>query len=354
MKINLLQRQSFFYLIAAIILFLSFMVLKPFFSAIILAFLTAVFFKPVYDWFHRHFIKKEKVAALMTVIIVFFVVLIPIVLVGALTVNQIIQLSEDFTGSGGIINIENFVTRFNDLASIMPGDFNSLTVAEAKTHINNGAEAVGNYFLEKLPDIGSGAFNTFTWVIMYIILLYSFFPLYKKLFKFFEKLSPLDDRIDTVYFTRVIAMSKSMIKGTFAISVVQGVVSGIFLAIAGVPYVLFLTLIMILLGVIPMVGFGFVMVPIIIILLLTGSVWQGIMLLVVSVVIIGNIDNFLRPKLVSKKAELHPALIILGVIGGLQVFGVLGFIYGPVIMILLVTTIEMYLKYFQSNSVSVK
>lgn len=74
--------------------------------------------------------------------------MIPIVLVGVLTVNQIIQLSEDFTGSGGIINIENFVIRFNDLASVMPGDLNTLTVAEAKLHINNGAEAVGNSFIK--------------------------------------------------------------------------------------------------------------------------------------------------------------------------------------------------------------
>lgn len=350
MKINFTQKQPFFYIIAIVIIYLSYLVLKPFFSAIVLAFLTVIFFKPVYDWFHKFFIRKKKVAALMTVIIVIFVVLIPVLSIGALTVNQIIQFSNDFIGEGNNLNLENFVDHFNQLASVMPGNYNPLTLDEARVYINNGAQAVGNFFLERLPDIGSGAFNTFTWFLMFIIILYSLFPLHDKILKFFEKISPLDDRIDMIYATRVIEMSKSMIKGTFLISIVQGVISGIFLAIAGVPYVLFWTLLMIFLGVIPVIGYGFVVIPIAIILLLTGGIWQGIMLILVSIIFIGNIDNFLRPKLVSKKAELHPALVILGVIGGLQVFGILGFIYGPVIMILLVTTIEMYLKYFRKTT----
>ncbi len=349
MKINLNQKQPFFYIIAVIIIFLSYLVLKPFFSAIVLAFLTVVFFKPVYDWFHKFFIHKKKVASLMTVVIVIFLVLIPVLAIGALTVNQIIQFSNDFIGSSDNINLESIVNRFNKLATVMPGDHNILTLEKAKVYINNGAQAVGNFFLARLPDIGSGAFNTFTWFLMFLIVLYSLFPLHDKILKFFENISPLDDRIDIIYATRVIEMSKSMVKGTFLISIVQGVISGIFLAIAGVPYVLFWTLLMIFLGVIPVIGYGFVVIPIAIILLLTGGIWQGIMLISVSIIFIGNIDNFLRPKLVSKKAELHPALVILGVIGGLQVFGVLGFIYGPVIMILLVTTIEMYLKYFRKS-----
>ncbi|MFH1235884.1 MAG: AI-2E family transporter, partial [Parcubacteria group bacterium] len=193
-----------------------------------------------------------------------------------------------------------------------------------------------------------GVFQSVTWIIIFLILLYTLFPIQNKLFNFFQNASPLSDRMDVVYATRVVEMSKSMIKGTLLVALVQGAVSGIFLAIAGVPYVLFWTMLMIFLGVIPMVGYGFVLIPIAVVMLLTGDIWQGVMLVVASVAIIGNIDNYLRPKLVSKQAELHPALVILGVIGGLQVFGLLGFIYGPVIMILLVTTFEMYQKYFRA------
>ncbi len=343
------QKQPFFYIIAAVIVYLSYLILKPYFSAIVLALLAAVFFKPVYLWFHRVFFSKEKVAALMSVVIVFLVVFIPIVLIGGLTVNQIIQFKNDFAGSGSTVNLEKIVDRINGISAAMPGEFTPLTVGGAHEQINKWAQTIGSFFLERLPDIGTGAFNSLTWIIVFLILLYTLFPLHRKLLKFFEAVSPLDDQIDIVYATRVVEISKSMVKGTLLVAIVQGVVSGIFLAIAGVPYVLFWTLLMIFLGVIPVIGYGFVVIPIAVIMLLTGGIWQGIMLLLASVLIIGNIDNYLRPKLVSKAAELHPALIILGVIGGLQVFGVLGFIYGPVIMILLVTTFEMYTKYFRSE-----
>lgn len=348
MSVASLRNQPFFYFLIAFVAFLSYLVLKPFLSAIVLAFLAALFFKPVYTFFQRIFKKKDKLAAMMSVVIVFFVVLIPLVSVGGLTVNQIIQFKNDF-GSEGNIDLGYIVEKVNNVIEVVPVVEGKLTVDGVQDWIQNAAKSVGSFFLERLPDIGSGAFHSLTWVLIFIILVYSLFPIQDKFMHFLEHLSPLDDRIDRIYLTRVVEMSKSMVKGTFAIAIVQGIVSGVFLAIAGVDYVLFLTVLMIFLGVIPMVGSGFVMIPIGVIMLFTGNIWQGVMLLLVTMLLVNNIDNYLRPKLVSKKAELHPALVILGVLGGLQVFGVLGFIYGPVIMILLVTTVEMYMKYAQKH-----
>ncbi|MFA6908267.1 MAG: AI-2E family transporter [Patescibacteria group bacterium] len=344
------EKRIFFFIVAGVIVYLSYLVLRPYFSAIILALILAVLFKPIYHFFLRLFGNAERLSAVLSVIFVFLVVFIPIVFVGGLTVNQIIQFKEDFAQTGNTITLERVVEDINSISASLPGDRELLTVDKAQDQIGNWAQAVGSFFLERLPTIGSGAFNSVTWIIIFLILLYTLFPLHHKLFKFFEEVSPLNDRIDVVYATRVLEMSISMIKGTLLVALVQGAVSGIFLAIAGVPYVLFWTLLMVFLGVIPMVGYGFVMIPIALVMLATGDIWQGIMLILASVLLVGNIDNYLRPKLVSKKAELHPALVILGVIGGLQVFGVLGFIYGPVIMILLVTTFEMYQKYFRTAS----
>ncbi|MFA5134561.1 MAG: AI-2E family transporter [Patescibacteria group bacterium] len=346
---NVFRKQPFFYLLLAIVAYLSFLVLKPYFSAIVLAFLAVLFFKPVYSYFVRCFKGRTKIASSVSVVIIVFAVLIPIVLIGGLTANQILQFRSDIGSSDMKINYGTIADYGNRAVSIIPGIDYQLSGDGIRGFVERGAKAIGTFFLERLPDIGSGAFNAVTWIIIFIILTYSLFPLHGKLLEFVARVSPLEDRIDTVYVTRVIEMSKSMVRGTFLIAVVQGIVAGLLLAITGVPYVLFWTLLMIFLSVIPMVGYGFVMIPIAIVTLLTGGIWQGIVLILGSVLIVGNIDNFLRPRLVSKKAELHPALIILGVIGGLQVFGVLGFIYGPVIMILLVTTFEMYLKYFRAS-----
>jgi len=346
MQLKQLQNQPFFYILVVIVLVLSYLVLKSFFAVIVLAFLAALFFRPMYNWLFEKFRQRKKWATFVSVVIVVILVLIPLIFITGLTVNQIIQFTQDL-GSENQISYSGLADSVNNLLDIVPGNDYTVTEASVNDWVQQGVKAVGNFFLERLPDIGSGAFQFLTFIIIFVIVLYALFPLQDKLLDFAKSLSPMDDRIDTIYITRVIEMSKSMVKGTFLIAVIQGIVSGIFLTIAGVDYVLFLTILMIFLGVIPIIGSGFVVVPIGIIMLFTGNIWQGVFLILANVLIIGNIDNYLRPKVVSKQAELHPALIILGVIGGLQVFGVLGFIYGPVIMILLVTTIEMYMKYIR-------
>jgi len=323
--------------------------MKSFIAVVVVAFLAALFFKRPFEYFKRIFKGKTKLASSLTVVIVFFVVLIPLILIASLTVNQVLQFNKDI-GGGEKVNITSVVEKSNEVLSSLPGVDYRLTEVGVEDWIQQGAKAVGTFFLERLPDISSGAFQLFTFIIVFIIVLFSLLPIQDKFIKFLKDISPLDDRIDSIYITRVVAMSKSMVRGTFLIAIVQGVVSGIFLAVVGVDYVLFLTILMIFLGVIPMIGSGFVMIPIGIVMLFTGNIWQGILLIVANVLVVGNIDNFMRPKLVSKEAELHPALIILGVIGGLQYFGILGFIYGPVIMILLVTTIEIYTKHIRNQN----
>ncbi|MFA5052222.1 MAG: AI-2E family transporter [Patescibacteria group bacterium] len=347
MEIKVGNKQLFFYFVAALIAYLSYLVLRSYFSAIILAFLATLIFKPVYNFILKIVSQKQKIAALLSVIFVFLVILIPVTFIGGLTVKQIAQFKNDFAETGHTSALEQAVSRINTFTDYLPGNQDPLTVEKAQEHIRRGAQAIGSFFLERLPDIGTGAFNSLTWVILFLILLYTLFPIHGKLLKFFEDISPLNDRIDTVYATRVVEMSKSMVKGTLLVALVQGSVAGAFLAIAGVPYVLFWTLLMIFLGVIPVIGYGFVLIPIALVLIIGGGIWQGVMLILASLLIIGNIDNYLRPKLVSKQAQLHPALVIIGVLGGLQVFGVLGIIYGPVIMILMVTTVEMYQKYIR-------
>ena len=87
-------------------------------------------------------------------------------------------------------------------------------------------------------------------------------------------------------------------------------------------------------------------------LVVFGSVWQGLLVLLGGLVVVSNIDTFLRPMLVPKEASLNPALVLIGALGGLRLFGFLGVIYGPVVMIFLVTTIEIYLEHYRYEKTS--
>ncbi|MFH0805188.1 MAG: AI-2E family transporter [Patescibacteria group bacterium] len=340
---------TFFYVVGVAVVLLAFLVLRGYISVIVLAFITALFCRPVYDYFLAAFSGRPRLASLLTVILVFFVVLIPLSGMAGLAVQQIVQFSTD-VGSGSI-DLEGLVDRFNKFAAVVPASELHLSVPQLQQEVQRLSGTVGTYLLQRLPNIGSAAVSTLANIVLYLILLYSLLPLQDHFRRFVERLSPLDDRIDAVYITRVVEMSKSMMRGTLLIAIVQGVIGGICMAIVGVPYVLFWTLLMIVLGVIPMLGSGIVMVPASIILILNGQVWQGFFLFLVSILVISNVDNYLRPRLVSPKASMHPALVILGAVGGITAFGALGFLYGPVIMVLLVTTVEMYLKYFHAHRV---
>jgi predicted PurR-regulated permease PerM len=144
-----------------------------------------------------------------------------------------------------------------------------------------------------------------------------------------------------------------MFKGTFIIAIVQGLVMGAVLWIAGVPYTLFLTMISIVLSLVPLIGISLVAWPVGIFLIVTGNLWQGVFVIAAFLLIVSTIDNILRPQLIPKGAQLNPALVILSVIGGLRVMGIIGAIYGPVVMILLVTSIDVYAKYLLRSDLEI-
>jgi len=123
--------------------------------------------------------------------------------------------------------------------------------------------------------------------------------------------------------------------------------------IAGVPFVMFLTLASMLLSLVPLIGVSLVAWPVGIFLLLRGNTWQGIFVIAAFLIIIANIDTVLRPYLIPKGAQLNPALVILSVLGGLGVLGIVGALYGPVVMILLVTSIDVYTKYLLRSDLEI-
>ena len=98
-------------------------------------------------------------------------------------------------------------------------------------------------------------------------------------------------------------------------------------------------------------GVAIITIPVGVIHLVLGNTWQGALIIVISLTIIASMDNWLRPRLVSKKAYLNPPLVLLSVFGGISLFGFFGVIYGPIIMILFVTTIEVYLDYYRQGAV---
>src|SRR5205823_4848485 len=128
-------------------------------------------------------------------------------------------------------------------------------------------------------------------------------------------------------------------------AIAQGLVTGLLFLITGTPVALLLTLLAIACGVIPL-GASLVAIPVGLYQLLIGNIWQAVVIFLGYFLIVANIDNVIRPMLVSKETPLSPALVVLSGFGGLNWFGLPGVIYGPVIMIILMTLIEIYKEHF--------
>jgi predicted PurR-regulated permease PerM len=155
-------------------------------------------------------------------------------------------------------------------------------------------------------------------------------------------LSPLRRNYEDMILDRFLLISRATLKGTLVIGLIQGSLGGLALLVAGVDTWLLWSFVMVILSVIPIAGAWLVMAPAAVIQFFMGNIWQGIVILAANTLVISNIDNVLRPRLVGRDAKMHDLLIFTSTIGGIAVFGIMGFVVGPVIAALFVTILDIY------------
>jgi predicted PurR-regulated permease PerM len=184
--------------------------------------------------------------------------------------------------------------------------------------------------------------------IMFFVMFYGFregqgFVLYLK------KHLPLETSLKDSLFDEVRTITQAVLYGQVLTAVIQGGLGGLALLVFGVPNALFWGAIMIITAFVPLLGTPIVWVPAGVGLILDGNVTRGILLLAFGATVVMNIDNFLRPRLVSSRSNVHPVLILIGVLGGLRVFGFIGMLVGPLILAILVALIKFYEQYYMQQ-----
>ena len=162
-------------------------------------------------------------------------------------------------------------------------------------------------------------------------------------------ISPLKNKQEQLIISKFVSISRATLKGTLVIAIIQGVLMSLVFFIAGVKSVTLWGLVTVLVSLIPMIGPVLVWAPVGIIMLLLGHVWQGITILVFGGFVISLIDNFLRPKLIGNDTSLHPLLVFLSTLGGIALFGIAGFLLGPVIVVLFITLLHIYQIEFKGD-----
>ncbi len=345
---QLVSQRAFFFGMVAILSVLTLILVWQFTRAILLALALVIILKPVYNWFlSRKWVRRrESVATGMTMLVFILVIAIPAVLIIGGAFSQAGLL---FSGLGldslelSISGVSAWIDQ--TLQSLASGNLQlgEIQIAEG---VSQALSQIWDWLASLLLSLGRLIPGLLTNSLVVLVILYVLLPRYKRPGKQdILDIVPFPPEITQLFLDKIDLMITAMFKGTFVIAIVSGLAMGVVFWIAGVPFVLFLTLASMFLSLVPLIGISLLAWPIGIILIIGGNLWQGIFVIAAFLIVVANIDTILRPYLVPKGAQLNPALVILSVFGGLGVLGLIGALYGPVVMILLVTSIDVYSKY---------
>jgi len=318
-------------IIIAGLIALSFLVLKPILMSIIFGFILAFILSPLYNFFVR-LTKHPTSSATIVCVLLIAVILVPIYLLTPLMINQTIKF---------YLSAQN-TDYSNILESIFPsltasGDFSVDFGSAIQSFVIKG----GNYLLDSLSKI---VLNFPVILLHLVVILFAlFFALRDKdaLIEYIKSLSPFSKEIESKLFKSSKEITASVLYGQVIVGIMQGIIIGIAFFIFGVPNAILLTALAVVLGVLPIIGPMFVWVPVLAYLLVEGNVVSSVGIFIFGI-LASNIDNILRPVFVSRFTRMHSSIVLIGMIGGLFLFGILGLILGPLILAYLLIILEVY------------
>lgn len=323
--------------------------LKHYVMLIVFAAIVAFIFNPLYQRLKRR--QRASGAAAITLLVSIVAVIIPLTIVLILTGYQVVNLVEWAKTASENTNVNQLLGSAIDYINNVMNSLGisyRLSETAVMNSIGQALRALGENILSNLGGVVSSVGSFITTSIIYIYVFLSLLVNQDKLLNTFHQLNPLGKDVSHLYSKRSAVMTKAMVRGQFIIAIAQGFTDATLLYLAGMKSLFFFFFVLLtLLSIIPLGG-GIVAIPIGIIMILMGNVWQGLLVVVGHLVIVTNIDNVLRPRLVPREARLDPALTLLSVFSGLAFFGFIGIVIGPVIMILIVTTIQVYLEVYKN------
>ncbi|MBU1198617.1 MAG: AI-2E family transporter [Nanoarchaeota archaeon] len=327
MNVNKVSKYVFIGLLL-VLLYLTFKLVQPFFTYIFLGLILTIALHPLYRWFTQR-IKHEKTSSIIVIILILIILIIPSYFIITALVKQSIGLINSFNAAS-IETINNYVINILGPRADLVANFNNVILA------------IRDFILKSAPSIaGSVAEMTLGIFIMFFIMYYGFVE-GNNWFKQLRIIIPFKKKHGEKLVHEIKNVTQAVIYGQIFISILQGLLGGIGFFIVGIPNPVFWGFIMTILAFLPVIGTGFIWAPAAIIEIANSNYLGGIFLLIYGFFIVSGVDNILRPKIISGKGRIHPIVALIGVLGGLKVFGFLGIIIGPLIAALFITLVGFY------------
>jgi predicted PurR-regulated permease PerM len=325
----------FLFGLLAIVLVLTLAILYPFLSVFILAAAFAVIINPVYLWIKKHITRKNSgLASLLTIILFLITLCIPLFFMGVTIFNQAQNAYYSVVTNGDTsLFIQKVDTSINNF---LPDGFTFNTHEKVTAFTSFLSNNIGNFFA-----------STFNTLLMIVITIFTMFYILKDGEEWRDtliKIIPLSEKNIKEILSDLKNSVNRILKGSFFIAIVQGALSWLGLWFFGVPNPALWGVVAGLASFIPNLGTSIVSVPAIIFLFLNGMQIEALGLLLWSAAIVGTIDNFLSPYVISKGTEIPPLFVLFSILGGISLMGPLGILLGPLILSLLYSLVSIYRK----------
>ncbi len=323
--------------------------LLPFASIIVMAFVVTGVFRPVYRFLGKRI--KASLASFITCFLVILVLFAPITFFVGMLSNEALNMYQMAKSAVLSDEIRNFLqnSRYLEQSNQFLSVFNiEITEEDFNGVVSAVARNVGLFLYQQASSIAS---NILSFVVNFLFMLLIVFYLFidgDRLESFIMDLSPLPEEQDQKLINKFREMAGAIIVGNGLGGILQGFLGGAVFALFQLPSAFLWGVIMGLLAFLPIVGIGMVFVPAAIFLFIQGRIGAGIFFIVFYAILSLSVEYIFKPKLVGTRLQMHPLLVFFSIVGGLKLFGLLGIIYGPLIVTAFLTLTDIYHASYQA------
>ncbi|KQZ83768.1 MULTISPECIES: AI-2E family transporter [unclassified Pseudomonas] len=321
-------------------------ILLPFYGAVFWAVILGILFAPLQRRLQLKFGWQRNLTSMLTLSICLLIAILPVIVLSIFLVQEGTAVYQKI--ESGELDIAGYVTQFKHS---LPAYFQHLLDRFGMGELNGLREKIiksamsGNEFVAtQVFSFGQG---TFEFIVSFFIMLYLLFFFLRDGAELARKVRmavPLEEtqkRRLQLKFNRVV---RATVKGNLVVAITQGALGGLIFWFLDIPSVLIWAVLMAFLSLLPAVGAGIVWAPVAAFFLFTGAIWQGVTLALFGVFVIGLVDNVLRPILVGKDTKMPDYMILISTLGGLAIFGLNGFVIGPLIAALFMSSWAIFIE----------
>ncbi len=343
---NTTASKAFLLLVVGAITLTFLSMIKPFIMAILLAGIFSSLAQPVYRRFTDLFKGRRSTASIFTLLMIVLVIILPLGFLLGIVTTEALKVGESISPW-----VQDKIDHPDKVIIWMEGlpYFDKIAPYEDDI-LTRAGQMVGVFSKFLINNLSHATTGTVHFLFMMMVMLYSmYFFLIDggKLIDLILYYLPLEDREERRLLEKFSSVTRATLKGTAVIGILQGGMAGLAFQVVGIPSAIFWGTLMVVLSIIPGIGTALIWVPAAAILIAGGHLVKGIGLALFCGLIVGSIDNVVRPRLVGKDTQMPDLLIMLGTMGGIMMFGVLGLILGPIVAALFVTIWEIYGSVFK-------